>query len=149
MKRITVVFIWLITFNAFSQEHLVYLELGGAGPMVSMNYERQLTTKPMLNLRAGLGYVVTWDYEGFTLPTGLYYLSDLNKGNHLELGINYTFLFDNDQDDIGGFFLPAIGYRKYYPGKKSFFKITFNPVFFNNDPVEVLPWGGVSFGKRF
>lgn len=149
MKRLIILLSLFLTISTFSQENLMYLELGGAGPIGSINYERQLTKAPMFNLRLGVGYVTTWDYDGITLPTGIYILKSLKNENYLELGGNYTFLFDDDVEDIKGFFLPAIGYRKYFKKNSGFLKITFNPVFFNNDPIEIIPWGGISYGIRF
>ncbi len=146
MKQLAMVFSFVFTLLMYSQENLAYVELGGAGPLISANYERQVTKNPLLNIRAGLGYVATWDYDGLTLPTGLYFLGDLKKNNYLELGMNYTFLFDKDEADIKGFLLPAIGYRKYFTKSTGFLKITFNPVFFNDDPIEMIPWGGISYG---
>jgi len=149
MKRLLFIPCLVFTLCGFSQESLLYLELGGAGPLVSVNYERQITPKSPFNLRAGLGYVVTWDYGGVTVPTGIYFLEDLGNQNYLELGINYTFLFESDKEDTRGFFLPAIGYRKYFLKNNGFLKITFNPVFFNDDPIRIIPWGGISYGFRF
>ncbi len=150
MKRI--ILIGMLITGGFSnaQENLIYGELGGAGPIVSINYERQFFQESHLNLRAGLGFYTGW-YSGLSAPLGLYYLQDLNKGNYLELGMTYTVLLTGwDDNDTGGFFLPAIGYRKYSTNRKSFFKITFNPIFFDNDdPFDLLPWGGISFGTRF
>lgn len=132
-----------------AQENLIYGELGGAGPIISVNFERQLFQESHLNLRAGLGFYTGW-YSGLSAPLGMYYLEDLNKGNYLELGMTYTLLISGwDDNEAGGFFLPAIGYRKYSTKRKSFFKITFNPIFFSDDPFELLPWGGISIGTRF
>ncbi|MEZ4810496.1 MAG: hypothetical protein R2819_09070 [Allomuricauda sp.] len=149
MKNIIVAYFVLFTAFAAAQENLVYGELGGAGPILSINYERQFFEGSHLNLRAGLGLYAGW-YTGLSIPTGLYYLEDLNKGNYLELGMTYTVLLTGWEDDEAiGFLLPAIGYRKYYQGKKSFLKITFSPIIFNDDPFELVPWGGISVGKRF
>lgn len=149
MKKIIVACFGLFTLFGTAQENLVYAELGGAGPILSVNYERQFFEGSHLNLRAGLGIYTGWN-SGLSAPLGMYYLQDLNKGNFLELGMTYTLLLTGwDDDEAGGFFLPAIGYRKYAANKKGFFKITFNPILFSDDPFEVLPWGGVSFGTRF
>lgn len=140
----------LFTFGScLAQRNYIYGELGGAGPIVSLNYERRLVKDADFMIRGGLGYVVSWDVSALTIPTGIYQLVDLNRGNFLELGITYTFALGGEELESLGFFLPAVGYRKYYEGKKGFFKITFSPIIFNNDPVEVLPWGGISFGTRF
>lgn len=149
MKYLFIMVCLIGATSIYSQENLMYVELAGAGPLASVNYERQLTKKPLLNLRAGLGYVTTWDYDGITLPTGIYILEEFKNQNFFELGVNYTFLFDGDKDDIKGFLLPAIGYRNYFKKNKGFLKITFNPVFLNDDPIEIIPWGGVSYGFRF
>lgn len=135
--------------NAQESRNFFYAELGGAGPIGSLNYERQLTAETPILVRAGLGYVTSWGYSGLTLPLGLYHLTDLNKGNHLELGVTYTLALNPKELNTPGFFLPAIGYRKFYKGKKGFLKITFNPFVFNDDPFQILPWGGISFGARF
>ncbi len=150
MRHIIVTVMVLTSFaSCIAQKNLFYGELGGAGPIGSLNYERQVLNDSPLMLRAGLGYVTSWSYSDFTIPTGLYYLIDLKRQNHLELGATYTFALNTQELDGLGFFLPAIGYRKYAREGKSFFKITLSPVIFNNDPVEIIPWGGISFGTFF
>jgi hypothetical protein len=150
MKKLKLLGILLfLTFVVNAQKNSIYLELLGAGPMASINYETEIIPNSQLNLRVGLGYLSTWTYEGLTIPTAAYHLIDLNKGNNLELGMSYTFTPSSDNEEGIGFLLPAIGYRKYYEGKKGFFKITFNPILFDSKPVQVLPWGGISFGIRF
>ncbi|RIV42936.1 hypothetical protein [Flagellimonas pelagia] len=148
IKFITIAFLVFGT-SLFAQQNLVYAELGGAGPIISVNYERQLFQESHLNFRAGLGFYTGW-YAGLSAPLGVYYLQDFKKGNYLELGMTYTLLLTGWEDnEPGGFILPAIGYRKYSLKRKSFFKITFNPIFFdNNDSLNFLPWGGISFGIR-
>ena len=150
MKRIIIIGFLVFGTCLSAQENLVYAELGGAGPIISVNYERQFFQESHLNFRAGFGFYTGW-YAGLSAPLGMYYLQDLNKGNYLEMGMTYTLLPTGWEDnEPGGFFLPAIGYRKYSTKRKSFFKITFNPIFFdNNDPLDLLPWGGISFGTRF
>ncbi|NKI30570.1 hypothetical protein [Croceivirga thetidis] len=153
MRKIANLLLFLIlAFNfctAQESRNFFYVELGGAGPIGSVNYERQLTKDVPILARAGLGYVTTWGYSDFTIPLGLYHLSNLKNGNHLELGVTYTYAFNIKDRNGGGFFLPALGYRKFFERNKGFLKITFSPVIFNNDPVEILPWGGISFGTRF
>jgi len=137
MKKLKLLIaLMFITSLVNAQKNSFYAELGGAGPIVSLNYEREVVADSKLMLRAGLGYLSSWSYEGLTIPTALYYLVDLNKGNYLELGMSYTFAPSRDSEEGLGFLLPAIGYRKYYKGKKGFFKITFNPVLFDNDPLQ-------------
>ncbi len=149
MKKYFFVIIVFTLLKVNAQENSFYGELGGAGPIFSLNYEREVIDDSALLLRIGLGYLSTWSYEGLTIPIGAYHLIDLNKGNHLELGGSYTFGLGRDNDIGTGFFLPAIGYRKYKEGRKGFFKITFNPVLYNDEPIEVIPWGGISYGVRF
>ena len=147
MKTIfTLSFILFSTFVC-AQNNLIYAELGGASPMLSVNYERQFFNSSHLNFRVGLGgsTVVFEESLIFTVPVGIYFLQDMKKGNFLEVGVTKTIVLNNiDAED---FLMPHIGYRKYYENKKSFLKLTFCPILFDSD--EFLPWAGISFGTRF
>jgi len=147
MKTIITVSIVLFSVFLSAQKNLIYGELGGASPLLSVNYERQFFKSSHLNFRAGLGGSPgVWnDPFIITMPVGMYFLQNMNKGNFIEVGVTKTIVLNNI--DAENFVMPHIGYRKYYANKKSFLKLTFCPILFDSD--EFLPWAGISFGKRF
>ena len=86
--------ILLIALKTFSQTtykgNNIYFEAGGNGLFSSLNYERQLTNKPMLNFRLGLGF---YSENAFylSIPIGINYLFELNdKNTFLDAGIGVT-----------------------------------------------------------
>ncbi|WP_437399069.1 hypothetical protein [Flagellimonas lutimaris] len=141
----------IVLFSGFvwAQDNLIYGELGGASPMLSVNYERQFFDNSHINIRAGVGvsFWETFDNANVTAPLGLYYLQDVKNGNFIELGVTTTLNLSSLSSSNYGFLLPNIGYRKYYANKKGFLKLTFCPVIFDKD--EFLPWAGISVGQRF
>jgi hypothetical protein len=100
----------------------IYFEFGGSGLFGSVNYERQLTNKPGLGCRIGIGaYAETSFY--LTIPVGINYLFPLGSDKSLiEAGVGVTWarvdgkIFskeDNPYDDHFTNFIPSIGYRRH------------------------------------
>lgn len=145
----TIITASIVLFSAFvsAQKNLIYGELGGASPFLSVNYERQFFNSSHLNFRVGFGGSPGIFEESliFTIPVGMYFLQNMKKGNFLEVGVTKTMVLN--KIDAENLVMPHIGYRKYYANKKSFLKLTFCPIFFDRD--ELLPWAGISFGTRF
>ena len=84
---LTIFFIQVDKLQA--QRNTVFVEGMGAGGIGSISYERQLTKKPELMIRAGVGTLV-FDK---TIPVGVDYLFPLKKNNEfLEVGLAYTFI---------------------------------------------------------
>lgn len=149
MKKIITICVLLFYGQGWSQNNLFYGELGGAGPFFSVNYERQLFSDSHLNFRVGTGVNpgIFDDPLIFTIPLGVYYLWNMEKGNFLELGVTNTIVLNDIGSDEEVFLIPNIGYRKYYLNKKVVLKLTFCPIFFDAD--EIIPWAGISVGHRF
>ncbi|MFM9944426.1 MAG: hypothetical protein ACKVQB_04265 [Bacteroidia bacterium] len=84
----------LMTFS-FSQNHIkksyIYFEAGGNGFFGSLNYERQLSEKPGLGFRIGLGFYKNALFH-FTVPLGINYLFQLkNEKSFIDAGLSATF----------------------------------------------------------
>lgn len=71
---------------------LVYGELGGAGLILSVNYDARFQRRPDgLGWRLGLGYSFTNDPAFITVPFQLNYLLGRN-GHYFEMGAGLTYL---------------------------------------------------------
>jgi hypothetical protein len=137
-----------------SKKNDLYIEAGGTGLFGSLNYERQITQKPGLGLRAGIGFY-TENGIYLTLPLGFNYLFPLkNKNSFIDAGMGYTIAIAdanifNKSVLTGnkGFnsIIPSVGFRKY-TSKNLMWRISLSPVINNNGFV---PWMGASIGTRF
>jgi len=149
----------LFLFNSFcfsttlwAQENFkqndLYLEIGGNAFLTSINYERQLTKKPGLGMRLGVG--MSYNLDAFlTLPMGLNYLFPLKKDNtFIDTGISITLVPErkSSEGDIGFVnLIPSIGYRKHTQ-QDFMWRIGFTPIVSKD---AFAPWAGFSIGKRF
>lgn len=126
----------------FSPQYAVYGELGGAGLVYSGNFE--VRPIQMLSLRVG-GAVVPLPLVG-VLPLTLAGVALLfgDERHHLETGVNYVHGWISDDDTR--FINPLIGYRYQRSDSGFLFRATLGPMIRANDPADVLPWVGVSFG---
>ena len=70
--------------SSFAQEKFqrnsFYLEAFGSGLFGSLNYERQLTSKPGIGVRAGIGFYAEKAFS-LTFPVGVNYLFPLKREN--------------------------------------------------------------------
>ncbi|GAB3167256.1 hypothetical protein [Telluribacter humicola] len=144
------------TSAAIAQEqprNNLYFELGGNGLFSSINYERQLTTTPGLQVRAGVGF---YSEKGLylTVPVGINYLFPLNdKRSFVDAGLGATWAIDEgrlstkDRASTESFFniIPSVGYRRH-AANNLMWRISVGPVINN---TAFTPWAGVSIGKRF
>ncbi len=132
----------------------IYVEAGGTGLFASVNYERQLTNKPGIGVRVGLGFYTEKAFY-LTLPVGVNYLFALkNNTSFIDAGLAMSFakingdLFgsgkQNNADHLVNF-VPSIGYRKH-SANNTMWRISITPVA-NRDGL--VPWLGFSIGKRF
>ena len=135
------------------QENDLYLEAGGNGLFGSVNYERQLTQKPGMGIRVGIGFY-TENAFYLTVPIGINYLFPLKKkGAFIDAGLGATWakingnLFANKRNNDNSFasFIPSIGYRKH-ADRNVMWRISLTPIANKNG---VFPWVGFSLGKRF
>lgn len=138
----------------------VFLELGGNGLLGSINYSRQLTNSPALELRVGLGAYGSDPKTHLTVPVAINYIINVgSKHGFLNLGIGATYtkadvrmgvLIDYAEDYIRTRsqpinIVPNVGYR-YYTSKDFSWRINFTPVINRH---AVFPIFGISAGKRF
>lgn len=159
MKKIFLTFlsliaaIFLFAQTTFKRNDL-YFEAGGNGLFASVNYERQLTKKPGIGIRIGVGFYTDHAFY-LTIPAGINYLFPLkNKSSFIDAGLGVTWaridgkLFSSDKNSNGEHFvnfIPSIGYRKH-TAKDLMWRISITPVA-NKDAFN--PWLGISLGKRF
>lgn len=148
----------LTAINSFGQttfkRNNIFLEAGGNGLSASVNYERQLTKQPGLGFRVGLGYYPDKTFY-LTAPIGANYLFKLRKDrSFIEAGLGATLtrtevrLLGGSKNSNGGLFvnfIPSVGYRRH-TNKNAMWRISLTPIV--ND-YGVLPWLGLSIGKRF
>jgi hypothetical protein len=156
MKKTIALFFLLTSFvcSSFAQEKFqrnsFYLEAFGSGLFGSLNYERQLTSKPGIGLRIGAGFYTEKAFY-LTLPVGVNYLFPLKRENRfIEAGftVSPTFRdgnFNSKADDKWTNFVPSIGYRMH-TNKEWMWRFSLTPVI---NRFAVTPSGGVSFGKLF
>lgn len=158
MKTLLVFSLLLLSLGVSAQSSIkknsVYLEAGGNGLFGSVNYERQLTNKPGLGIRAGVGF---YSENAFylTLPVGLNYLFPLGKKqSFIDAGLGVTWskvdgkLFtDSKTSTVSSFvnFIPSIGYRKYNTSNLMW-RVSISPVI---NKYTFFPWAGISIGKSF
>ena len=123
----------------------IYAEIGGAGVVLSLNYDTRLTKKEGgLGVRGGIGYSCSSTPSFLTVPVGLNYLLG-RKGNFLELGAGLSYLhvtnnrgydylplankaFYKDQTDLL-FETLNIGYRRQSSKTGLNFRIGLAPIF--------------------
>lgn len=134
-----------------------YFELLGNGIFASLNYERQLTSKPGFGLRTGVGYFSGDQELRLSIPIGVNYLFSL-RGNKsfLDAGVGGTWSgADGLKKDVASgernyrehiwSLVPSIGYRRHI--KDNFMlRASFTPII---NKYRTLPWVGLSIGKRF
>jgi hypothetical protein len=118
------------------------LELGGAGIVGSLNYERLILikTNKKLLFRVGLSIPISeYSLKTPRIPLGLYYLIGLKESlHHFELGFNNTigYTFDNsvlnyEEKKFNYYIIPSIGYRfENFYNKSLNFSFAYSPVLF-------------------
>lgn len=132
----------------------IYVEAGGNGLFTSLNYERQLTKKPGIGARVGVGFY-TEDAFYLTIPVAVSYLFKLKGDNSfIDAGLGVTWARVNaalfrksTRYEVDHFLnvVPNIGYRKH-TRNDLMWRINITPII-NDDAF--TPWLGISFGKRF
>lgn len=124
------------------KNNLLFLELGGNGLGLSLNYERYFTNK--ISIRAGFG---TGILEGLTFPFLINYSLEIP----IEIGIGilpYSHIKESDFFNNSSSILIAssLGFKR--TNKNFVFKTSFTP-FFNPVNSKVLLFGGLSLGYAF
>lgn len=143
-----------------SKKNELSLEVLGNGLLGSVNYSRQLTNKPQLEIRVGLGAYGSDPKTYLTIPLSVNYLFDIgSKHTFLYAGIGATYtkadvrmakIIDyaegsRDTRSAAVNFVPSLGYIRYTT-KDFSWRISFTPVINTHG---FLPSIGLGFGKRF
>jgi hypothetical protein len=135
--------------NPARPETLSFLEVGGSGLFLSINYDRMLSE--YFSLRAGIGGIVVEGDTELSFPI-LFNLLLGPPSHKLEIGAGISLLAP--WPDAAFPIALAVGYR-YAPRKTGLsFRIGATPfVFFHPHrelkKVTFVPWAGVSFGVQF
>ena len=137
----------------------LYIEFVGNGIGSSISYERQLTNKPGLGLRLGVGYFSGDEKFRVSIPIGINYLFTLTSNkSFLDAGIGTTWsnaagMKTLKQEAVSGrdysehiwSIVPSIGYRRHIKGN-FMWRASFTPII---NKYRFLPFPGLSIGKRF
>jgi len=132
----------------------IYLEAGGNGLFVSVNYARQLTKTPGLGAHIGVGFYSENSFY-LTIPAGINYLFPLrNKKSFIDAGLGVTWarvdgrLFEKTmwyENQHYTNFIPSIGYRRHTRGNV-IWRVNVAAI---ANRYGGLPWLGAAIGKRF
>jgi hypothetical protein len=138
----------------------IYFELLGNGIGASLSYERQLTERPGLGVRLGVGYFSGDEKFRVSVPIGVNYLFHLrNNKSFLDVGVGGTWshaagLKTLKQEAAAGgpdykesiwSFIPNIGYRRHTKGD-FMLRVSASAIV---NKYRFFPWPGISIGKRF
>src|SRR5688572_6627990 len=73
------------------KKNTLYGQFAGNGIFLSLHYERQLTPKPGLGIRIGIGHASSDEKFRITIPVGVNYLFDLkNKKSFIDMSLGAT-----------------------------------------------------------
>jgi hypothetical protein len=133
----------------------IYGEFGGNGVFLSLNYERQLGTKPGLGVHFGLGNADVDENFAVTIPVGVDYLFNIsNQKSFIETGAGVTWALQNiwnnykhnmpHQYKPG--FIPSVSFRHNTP-YGLMWKIGVIAVFSKHNIIPCYP--GISLGWGF
>ena len=140
------------------KKNTIFGELGGNGLLASINYERQLSSKPGVGVRLGMGFYGVKPTH-LTVTVGVNYLIPLKKNNSfLDLGFGLTFSSANVRlvlaSDDGALnmeknirvnVIPGIGFRRH-TSKNMMCRFGLTPIINDNG---VIPFLGFDLGKQF
>jgi hypothetical protein len=153
-----------------TNNHVLYLEMGGTGYYYTVNYERLLLNKQRFGLFARVGFEYIPFYGADRLihfPLGVN-LTYGERKHRLEGGFAALFRMNFDKNVGFGegfylvnpptriFFCPSVGYRFHAKpnewGETFFLRVTFTPIIgmdvFNDKPY-FLPHAGISIGRTW
>jgi hypothetical protein len=146
----------LLAQNDFRKND-VYFEFLGNGLYASLNYERQLTSKPGFGLRTGVGYFSGNQEFRVSIPIGINYLFAFkNNKSFLDAGLGGTWsgaaglkndvaTGERDYSEHIWSIVPSLGYRCHTKGN-FMWRTSFTPIL---NKYRVVPHLGISVGKRF
>ncbi len=142
--------VFLLTISAilgvaaeFTSQAL-FVELGGPGLVLSLNYELRPTEN--LGFRAGFGFALL----GYTVPI-MINLFLFPEPHRLELGLGiasgeFASLFGGPPQSVL-LFVGHFGYRYQPMASGLLFRIGFTPII--TEDGEFFPWAGISLGYAF
>lgn len=161
-KHVLFILAAITALPVFGQESFrkndLYFEFLGNGILASVNYERQLTSKPGVGIRLGVGYWSGDEKFRATFPLGLNYLFHLkNNKSFLDAGVGGTWSYaaglktirqeaatGRDYGENIWSLVPSVGYRRHTKGN-FMWRTSFTPVI---NKYRLIPMIGLSFGKR-
>jgi len=146
------------TIKQASRPRTVFIELGGAGLALTLNYDARFgQTRDKWGYRVGAGYYNTGANSVFSVPLQVNYLYSINHStsSFIEAAAGTTFLYSRGStngtffefDNITGFCGNAsIGYRYQQEQGGINFRIIFDPIIYDEG---ILFEGGISVGYTF
>ncbi len=143
------------TIKSFDRPRSVFLEVGGPGLALSLNYDTRFgNSRDKWGYRIGAGYYNTGANSVFTIPFQINYL--YGSGNSFfEAGAGTTFLNSHGStngsyfqfDNITGFIgTLTLGYRYQQDNGGINFRIAFVPILYDEG---IIAAGGLSIGYTF
>lgn len=144
---------FLCSVKAYDLNNHIYLELGGHGLMYSLNYERMISED--FSLRAGASAwkfgIFKSDRDNYMIfPVTLNIITGKTK-HHNEFGAGVDFIFRNDtsEDKNKDYIVPiAFAAYRYHYDNGWVFRGSFTP-FYDIEEEKIIPYFGLSYGKRF
>lgn len=148
--------------TAITAKQSIYVELGGTGGSITLNYDRIIrkTQSWKYGLRTGIG---TNSFSLFRASLlGEVYALKGKRGKYLELGFGVSYLFPINSEytsnnilitsKVGDYlwFVPRIGYRYQHPTRGNIFRVGLTPpLVLQSGALSVRPMVGISFGQTF
>ncbi|HIN39518.1 MAG TPA: hypothetical protein EYM84_04520 [Flavobacteriales bacterium] len=153
-----------LTKNNLASVNTIFLEIGGAAGIPSLNYDRlvlSLDDRIKLSGRVGISSYSDFHKDispDLFIPFGVFIMYAYGV-NHIELGLGLTYLnysaYDIGLDGKVGFVRkkdllsnPSIGYRLQKTGGGIFLRLSYTP-FIYGKPIIFSNWGGLSIGYTF
>ncbi|HQV06769.1 MAG: hypothetical protein R2796_04635 [Chitinophagaceae bacterium] len=141
--------------QSLNKKQSIYVELGGNGFFTSVNYDVQVSPKPGLGIRAGIGFYKLKPFA-LTIPIGVNYLFEVQRNtSFMEVGLGTTWSRANASFYVkekraapkSGYLsiIPSIGYRRHTK-KALLWRLSLTPVINENG---FIPFFGGAFGKLF
>ena len=132
--------------DSVREKNFMFVEAGGNGVLLSINYERLIFDK--IGLRVGAGTIGIY---GLTLPAMINYYIGSNRQLELGIGTVYTDYFPNEFGVIYNeeFLISAtIGHKYQKENSNIILRFSFTP-FYSYKEDKVFLFGGISLGCAF
>ena len=150
-QALFVLFCLTFSTNIFGQKsRFVSLELGGSGGIASLNYEKEIWEREVLDLslRFGFSFVPIDRNNGtvFIFPIMIHGIFG-HSAHKFDTGIGQTLSFTSK----GALFFRAplsLGYRFQPIGRRYFFRVAYTPIVSYLVDFQWEHWAGLTFGLR-